>query len=76
VTREHLTRRGQFHAVRQALEQRHAGIGFELDELAIDGRGGHTQLTRGLADRAIAADCVKVRDRAIADGLAGGAGHN
>ncbi|MNT04108.1 hypothetical protein D3C72_1386730 [compost metagenome] len=67
VAREHLAGRGQAQAGSHALEQRAADLFLELQQLAVDGRRGHVQPPRGLADGAAAADHVEILDGAGVD---------
>ena len=67
VPGEHFSGGCEPQALRHALEQRGTDFFFQLQQLAIDGRGRDVKPPRGLTDRPAAADHVKVFDGAGMD---------
>ena len=72
VAQQHLARRGQAHAVAAALEERHAHLVLEPQDLPVDRGGGDVERVRRLADRAVPGDMIEVaQDRGVHGDLAG-----
>ena len=66
VAQQQLAGRRRAHAAPAALEQRHAHLVLEPQDLPVDRRGGDAQRIGGLADRAVARDMVEIaQDRGV-----------
>ena len=66
VAQQQFAGRGRAHAAPAALEQGHAHLVFQPQDLPVDRRGSDAQRIGGLADRAVARDMIEIaQDRGM-----------